>query len=409
MNKLLIVFIIIILIGSLEIGYHEKFMDLTKSMIEKCKKIQWNRWLNPPPNSDWANPIIIESEKIIPKPLTFPGPEGIVENFLPLGKPKCWLYYPGEWSARFWGSFYSRMGWQQYPDLIDLCKKSIEKYLGNQFDLQLINNLTLRNYMSKEDIEFMDQYPNSDDKFNFMKYSLLENQGGLWMPLDSICFKQIDFPGWNSVFGGNGIMTIGLWKDDTYLNDSVIGGCSLNPVFTYMKSNAKTRMCQYARSSQVINYYMKILSSLIGKFKKSGEIVHIDLRNNQDGRRDIMNNWIDESNFFSENYTVVNTPDNVWFITLMTSEWKNLREYQYIFRLSKEQILQSNLWFSKLIRASMNSQPIVVSQTEFKEWYLDQYNLQDQNVNAVKGNNLNQFYMAPDNMVPKQPFGEIYP
>ena len=301
------------------------------------------------------------------------------------------------------------MGWQQYPDLIELCKESLEKHLRNQFDIQLINNITLRNYMSKEDLEFMDQYPNSDDKFNFMKYTLLENQGGLWMPLDSIGYKPVEFPGKDIVFNGNGIMTIGLWKDDTYLNDSVIAGSSLNPLFTYMKSEAKTRMCQYARSSKVINYYMKILTSLIGKLKMEGEIKHFDLRNNQDGRRDILNNWIDESNFFSENYTVVNTPNNVWFLTLMTSEWKNLREYQYIFRLSKEQILQSNLWFAKLLRASFNNQPIVVSQTEYKEWYLDQYNLQDDNMNPKKGNNLNQFYMAPDNMVPKQPIGEIYP
>lgn len=407
MYKLLIVFILIILIGSLELGYHEKFMNLTKNMLEECKKVQWNRWLNPPPNSDWRNPIIMENEKIIPKPLTFPGPEGIVETFV--SKPKCWLYYPGEWSARFWGSFYSRMGWQQYPELIELCKESIEKHLGCQFEIELVNNITLKNYMSREDIEYMDQYPNSDDKYNYMKYSLLECQGGLWMPLDSIAFKPIEFQGKEVVFNGNGIMTIGLWKDDIYLNDSVIAGNSYNSLFTHMKSVAKTRMCQYSRSSQVINYYKKLLSSLIGKLKMEGEIMHFDLRNNQDGRRDKLNNWIDESNFFSENYTVVNTPNNVWFITLMTSEWKDLREYQYIFRLSKEQILQSNLWFAKLIRVSMDNTPIVVSQTEFKEWYLDEYNLQDQNMLPVKGNNLNQFYMAPDNMVPKQPYGEIYP
>ena len=72
------------------------------------------------------------------------------------------------------------------------------------------------------------------------------------------------------------------------------------------------------------------------------------------GTRDYDNKVITVNNFLSNNNTLLWKPEKVLLIIIDTKGIDNISKYKWFEKMNKKQILESNLWFSKLIRLSIN-------------------------------------------------------
>ena len=72
------------------------------------------------------------------------------------------------------------------------------------------------------------------------------------------------------------------------------------------------------------------------------------------GSRDYNGKLITIENMISNNHTLVKDPCKILFIRTDMKNINNLHKYQWISRLNKKQLLNSNMWISKLFRYALN-------------------------------------------------------
>lgn len=79
---------------------------------------------------------------------------------------------------------------QQTPDYIRLCRESIEKTCGNDFQINLITTENVKQFLPQIWDGFF-QITQINNKSNYLRYKLLHEYGGIWLDSDLILLKSI--------------------------------------------------------------------------------------------------------------------------------------------------------------------------------------------------------------------------
>jgi len=99
------------------------------------------------------------------------------KNLEVLDKPKIWMYWqtlPGK----------------KKPGYIDLCYESVKHNCSKCFNIILLDNNTIKNYLPDIDKISLDKL-NLPQKVDYYRYSLLEKYGGVWLDADILVLKCI--------------------------------------------------------------------------------------------------------------------------------------------------------------------------------------------------------------------------
>lgn len=261
-------------------------------------------------------------------------------------KPIIWIYIPTEVSTRFWKHFYSRKSIQQPNSIIELCVKTIYKHNEHFTNIQIIDDDNIKDYIPENKINQFNKIPNTF-KSLYIKFHILYNYGGLWLENSTLCFKSL-----KEIF------------DKLALKDMITFDCSI--IKSNISCNKQNRVSLFSIAARknnpiiknILDFIIERSNSLICNFNIEDDISNILKLNEskiyhfENTQRDYQNKSIHIDNLISHNYTVVKNPD-LLFMVVDLSYIKKYRKYQWLLRLNQQQLLESNMWLSKLFRYAL--------------------------------------------------------
>lgn len=320
-----------------------------KEMCSTCPSIKTSPLLLNP-GEEWENALICE-KPLQPKPAEHCLSEKIkntIENFtsflttdIDSKKPIMWIYVPYEVSSRFWDTFFSRKDFQKLPPIFNTCLETITKHNKDQWNIIVLRPDSVLSYI---DFPNLHTYPSSIDKTEFIKWSILQKYGGLWVPYHTIAIN-----GFNPK----------MIKDFYYNSTAEIVGCSKdNMIANKLKETAKTNMCRYKNSSDFTEVYRKFILEN-----------NPPSNSNMDGHMDFNQKTLSSDMLFSQNMTILADVESVDFMILPLKEIESSHKYNVYLRLSKEQLLASNLWVGSLLRTGLRLPDIYTSNSVLQQTY----------------------------------------
>jgi len=350
------IIVLIFIAISLETGLIEKF---TNFAYDKCDKIALAKWENPPHFNQ-----IIHEPPLAGNPCPFTSPsqcpstkasfeicrrecgDDVVETFF--DKPKMWIYVPTEVSARFWSDFVGRRTEQIPPAYIQMC---IERQFNLQksMDVKILSDCDLRDWLSEDEMAVIVNRPlTSLDRANFIKYTLLNKYGGLWMPPFVIQLHSMEFPSY--FFDKNNVILFG-YKQDAFgrgnlMDDTIVGGGADTAIFKTIADLARRNLQWQTATSNFDDTYCVTLNDLISRNKIN--LHHFN--HNENGRLDKGAKPISVDSMVSLNPTLLANSDMVKMIIIPNEQINSRFKQQYIARLSREQLETSDMWIGKLLR-----------------------------------------------------------
>ena len=283
-----------------------------------------------------------------------PNKKNIQSNFKNfINKPIIWIYIDSPTSSIHWSSFYGRNNIQDLSSLSKLC---ITNTINKNKDFSIINIITDANIN-----EFVPKFPwcderiDKDIKLNYLKYYVLYNYGGLWVTPDTLVFNNF-----NEIFNKLHYYDLVLIKnlDTNTINDTII---ACNKYSTMIK---KILVYVNSRISQHNYYFNNNIEILLTEM--SGLDTIYSYNNNINGKYDYNTKIITTENLLSTNITLFRNPDKVEFIQFnekkITLELKN----NWILRMNQKQLLETNMWISKLLRFSLDKDQKFYHEDYFK-------------------------------------------
>ena len=255
----------------------------------------------------------------------------------------------------FNGSPYNKIIWMYWetlpgkkkPGYIDLCIDSVKFNCGKCFDIRVLDNKTIYEYLPDiKDIDLTNL--NLPQKVDYYRYCLLEKYGGVWLDADILVLKCI-CPFYNKL-KDNDYVGFGCGFDKDFCNETMNGHSRPLNWFMISKKNTDFIKCVKNKALNKINYYNNINKPLpyhdIGKVllkecyselnkKNNWNYEHIpskcqeyDSIGNKLNNIMIDFNWKDCSNervFFPLYNTAPGYPD--WFKNLSKDELKENESY----------------------------------------------------------------------------------
>ena len=117
-------------------------------------------------------------------------------------------------TRRIW--MYWNSGLDQAPELVRACHESWKR-LNPNWDVVLLSDLTLSQYLNSEDFLSRHRYPSIQKYSNHIRLLLLKKHGGLWVDADLICLKPLDT--WLQNAGKSGVFMFSRpSKDRSFAN-----------------------------------------------------------------------------------------------------------------------------------------------------------------------------------------------
>lgn len=262
-------------------------------------------------------------------------------------KPNMWIYNDHVTSSRHWCSFYSRKYKQPTSGLISLCLKTIIKHSCNNFKIKIF---------SQDDIpELLPNYIgiinscNSDYmRYNFIKYAILSEYGGIWIPKDTIMLRPISYHG---NLNSNYITTFSInntnYIDNPGISDNIIAAPKHNKfiktILNYLIKNSITFQNALVFKQSINKQFNNLIKHYKCHVHQNSSIVK-----KCDGSHYTIKDLFSTNQLKFINGNIAETID----INVNTID--NLREYNYLLRMSESQILTSNLFISVLIRKALS-------------------------------------------------------
>ena len=100
----------------------------------------------------------------------------VVESFEE--KPKIFMYWE------------YKKGVTKRPAYLDLCLKTIKKHCSNSFDIVVLNEKTINNYLPNVRTD-LDEKLSIPQKTDYYRYALLYKYGGIWLDFDTIVMQDL--------------------------------------------------------------------------------------------------------------------------------------------------------------------------------------------------------------------------
>lgn len=349
-----IVILLILIMAILELRIIERFnittifkkreeFTSTCNLDLKKDKIMLNPRLIPTLNTDWTNEIIRENPEGIPI-----EEQCACERFT--DKPKIWIFNEVEKSARFWKDFYSRRSFQETSGIIDLCLQSIYKHNSDRFDIMIFNQCDLEKLLPEyfKHPNYFKQIKNDYVYYNLIKYAILYKYGGYWIPADTIMMSslmdtRIYFNrGYILTFGSNNTNFI----DCKGFNDSYLAALPENKIIGDMLKFITDHISSFQNAINFKESINRYFNAIICSHKKH---YHYDMLIEKSSD----NKYITIDWYFKTYYNSLN--DKVeGMLPLYLGKINRHSKYNYLNRMSPEQILNSDMLIGNLLRKSLS-------------------------------------------------------
>jgi hypothetical protein len=263
-------------------------------------------------------------------------------------KPIIWLYWenkPGK----------------TMPTYLDLCLDTIKFHCQNDFDIILLNEKTVYEYLP-------DLRTDLDDlliaqKTDYIRIKLLYTYGGIWMDTDTIVMKNLtpiieklnyyDFVGFGCT---------GAYCQNGYPHPSnqLLASRKGTVLFKNILQNLDHKLDQKKANYNYFDLGKKVIWEELSKLRKDNyEYYHYD--SSFDGSRLKNKRWMSAEYYFNQDNELLNE-NNLLVIFLANRDisgpsptnnsYKNL--FEQFLKLSKKKILQQNYWLAKMFRKSLS-------------------------------------------------------
>ena len=270
-------------------------------------------------------------------------------------KPDIWIYLEKKKNNLQWKTFNDRYSQTVIYSLNKLCIKSIKANNSDLFNINIITDDNIGSYVPN--FPWCNGRIHKSLKINYLKYYILYTKGGLWLPPDVLSIKNLR-PIYDKINHYNMI----LIKNLSNIDERVI----------YTKP--KLKVCGFILNTiqNMINkHYFSFENDIIAILNKSIDNSTYIFHNNFNGYFDYNNKVINSQHLLSQNITLFRNHQQVHFLHLNISNLEKETTNNWILKLTEKNVLQTNMWITKLFRLSFN----LKQQYFLTDSYKDSYNL----------------------------------
>lgn len=247
------------------------------------------------------------------------------------GKPYLWIYWEGP-----------------KPDYITLCIESIFKHCKNSFNVILLNNNTINNFLPEiQEKNVYLQKLEIPQKVDYYRVALLYKYGGLYLDSDVLVLrdpfevvaklKNYDFVGFGCT---GGPCDDGYGRPSNWILASRKKGILITKVLNNLESKLiKNKHWEYHDLGKLI--FWEELEKLKNTDYKYYHAMHVD------SSRDSRGLWVNSERLFSNEPIEYKNEKNMIFVIIYNSQMDKLRD------LSRSYLLSSDLNISKFFRKAL--------------------------------------------------------
>ena len=264
-----------------------------------------------------------------------------------------WLYYDqSDVNSRFWADFGSRSSRVLSTPYLNLCYQSIAMKNGQTYNIKVLaglsdvavllggwNNLPkpLQNPIAHV----------GEAELNYIRATILNRFGGVWVNPSTIFLKPL--PDYSE---SKNVIFFGTDKDETYSgsNGTPVPGVDImyspnahNPVFEHLEKVALARIERQEGGRQFRGDIKWDLREVMAKYKDIEYLPECEFARKENGRRIQLEDLLGTS--------IIPVNPKACFIPLPNKELEERRNFEWFLRMSEEQILNSELYISKLFKA----------------------------------------------------------
>lgn len=270
-------------------------------------------------------------------------------------RPYLWIYTEDDYNCRKWTSFYSRLSTNNFPNCLKLSIQSIYKYCDKDYHIVHLTPTSIFTYLP--DLE-IDIGPNSKtnllQKYQIISISLMYKYGGLWLPPWIIILKPLTII--LDKLKTHSVVVFGCPNRDlrcsggSYPNIEVLASRPKIDLWNTMKIKLINNNKIFLNSSY--NFYNAGRCLFWNIFRNHFSSIY-QFSSKYDGTRDYNGKLITNQELFSINNILLESPTECLFIIYnYYSIYKSIY-YRWFLRMSISQILDSNIWISKMFRKSL--------------------------------------------------------
>ena len=263
-----------------------------------------------------------------------------------INSPNLWIYNDETTSSRHWKNFYSRRYKQPTSSLINLCIKSVIRHSCHNYKINIFSQNDIVNIIP-EYVSAINNCTSEYMKYNLIKYAVLYKYGGVWIPKDTLMFKSLSY---RPHFDCKYITTFGNNNEnymDRGISDSIIAAGKNNIVtgqmLSYLIRNTLTFQNALIFKQSINKHFNKLLSKCIYHVKHNSSIL-----------KKCSGDHYTIDDMFTTNIVKFQSGNLKETININVSEIEDLREFNYLLRMSERQILDSNLFIGLLIKKAFS-------------------------------------------------------
>lgn len=262
----------------------------------------------------------------------------------------CFIFYNRRQKPIIWMYWETAPG-KIKPQYIDLCYETVLHHCNQSFDIKLLNENTIKDYLP--DVRDL-SHLTIPAKTDYYRIALLYKYGGIWIDADTIVMRDlkpivdklntevVDFIG----FGCTGMKcTNGYPRPSNWLM------CAKKD--SPLMENCLKHLDHLLENKSIFGYFdlgKYVIWKEIEKLKKTGwDYYHYS--SEYDGSRDINGNWIHTPQHIKPAETIPLDREKVFVMFLANRE---LSTIPALVKSTKKELLTSKMWISKLFREALN-------------------------------------------------------
>jgi hypothetical protein len=237
-------------------------------------------------------------------------------------KPLLWVYVPEETGVVKWNSFMGRDRNEKYLAIYRLCLNSIMLHNSNDFHVVLLHKENVSYYLPNF------TFPPNASKVNSnaLRFSILNEYGGIYMPIHTLCFRPL----------------ISLYTSTE--KDVAVFGDIESEVAIARPGETANIFAQYYEGRKIGLRGGSAFDDIPAKLAAKSNVAILD--DSLIGVRDIYGEELTSSQFVSQNHTRMKDQKNTHLIVLKLDTY---RKDGFLLRMSEKQILDANMWVSHLV------------------------------------------------------------
>ncbi len=281
----------------------------------------------------------------------------MIEGFENLNEIKD-KYPPMKTPRNIW-VYWENINRTKYPTFIALCLDTMKKHLGTKYNLVILNEKTIREYLPdlRKDFDNL----KIAQKVDYYRIELLYKYGGIWIDADIIVmkdlepiFKKLD-EGYDYVgFGCTGMQcSNGKFRPSNWVLASRPNSVLMKKVLDKLNEKLDTRDKNKEENDDTYHDYGKIVIwEALDDLKPNG-YDYYHFTSEYDGTRDIDKKWVHTPNFFSTDKTNLLDENKVMFVVLYNSEISGNKKLHWIRDCEPNKIIYSDLWIGSIYRKAL--------------------------------------------------------